>query len=85
MRVVACEYSGALRDTVASAGRDALSAGLLPTDRDDPHYQGNGLDIISPVWDLMIAHPPCTHLAVPGARLFKDKQKEQAEALALVQ
>jgi hypothetical protein len=85
MRVlVACEYSGAVRDAFIRAGHDAMSCDLLPTDVLGPHYQGNVLDVIGDGWDLMIAHPPCTHLAVSGARWFKEKQKEQAEALDFV-
>jgi hypothetical protein len=84
MRVlVACEYSGTVRDAFIRAGHDALSCDLLPSDAPGPHYQGDVRDILSDGWDLMIAHPPCTHLAVSGARWFKDKQVEQAEALDL--
>jgi hypothetical protein len=61
-----------------------MSCDLLPTDKPGPHYQGPVQDILGEGWDLMIAHPPCTHLAVSGARWFKDKQAEQAEALAFV-
>lgn len=85
MRVlVACEYSGTVRDAFIAKGHDAMSCDLLPTDRKGPHYQGDVFDIIGDDWDLMIAHPPCTHLAVSGARWFKDKQKEQLEALDFV-
>lgn len=67
MRVlVACEYSGRVRDAFLSAGHEALSCDLLPTDSDGPHYQGDVLDIINDGWDLMIAHPPCTYLSVSG-------------------
>lgn len=83
--LVACEYSGTVRDAFISAGHDAMSCDLLPTDAPGPHYQGNVMDILGECWDLMIAHPPCTHLAVSGARWFKDKQTEQIEALAFVQ
>jgi site-specific DNA-cytosine methylase len=82
--LVACEYSGSVRDAFIRAGHDAMSCDLLPTDVPGPHYQGNVLDVIGDGWDLMIAHPPCTHLAVSGARWFKEKQKEQAEALDFV-
>jgi len=85
MRVlIACEYSGTVRDAFRRLGHDAMSCDLLPTDVDGPHYQGDVFDIINDGWDLMIAHPPCTHLAVSGARWFKDKQQEQAEALEFV-
>jgi hypothetical protein len=82
--LVACEYSGTVRDAFLAAGHDAMSCDLLPTDVDGPHYQGDVRDVLNDGWDLMIAHPPCTHLAVSGARWFKDKQAEQAEALAFV-
>ena len=86
MRVlVACEYSGRVRDAFISKGHDAWSADLLPTDSPGPHYQADVTEILNEDWDLMICHPPCTHLAVSGARWFKDKQKEQAQALAFVQ
>lgn len=85
MRVlVACEYSGRVRDAFIRNGHEAMSCDLLPTDSPGPHYQGNVLDVINDGWDLMIAHPPCTHLAVSGSRWFKDKVKEQAEALDFV-
>lgn len=82
--LVACEYSGVVRDAFIHNGHDAISCDLLPTDVDGPHYQGDVFDIINDGWDLMIAHPPCTHLAVSGARWFKDKKVEQAEALDFV-
>ena len=83
--LVACEYSGRVRDAFIALGHDALSCDLLPTEVAGPHYQGDVFDIIEDGWDLMIAHPPCTHLAVSGSRWFKDKVKEQAEALVFVQ
>ena len=85
MRVlVACEFSGVVREAFRSRGHKAVSCDLLPTEIPGPHYQGDVMDIIDNGWDLMIAHPPCTHLAVSGARWFKDKQREQAEALEFV-
>jgi hypothetical protein len=88
MRVlVACEYSGTVRDAFRALGHDAWSCDLLPTETADSehHYQGNVLDVIAEEdWDLMIAHPPCTHLAVSGARWWKDKLFEQADALEFV-
>lgn len=87
MRVlIACEYSGTVRDAFIKAGHDAMSCDLLPTDVPGPHYQGDVFDVIDQGWDLMIAHPPCTHLAVSGARHFKAKQADgrQQEALAFV-
>lgn len=82
--LVGCEYSGTVRDAFKALGHDATSCDLLPTDKPGKHYQGNVFDIINDGWDLAIFHPPCTHLAVSGARWFKDKQKEQAEALEFV-
>jgi hypothetical protein len=85
MRVlVACEYSGTVRDAFRERGHDAMSCDLLPTDVPGPHYQGDVRDVLGDGWDLMIAHPPCTHLAVSGARWFHLKQREQAEALDFV-
>lgn len=85
MRVlVACEYSGTVRDAFRARGHDALSCDLLHTEKPGPHYQGDVFDIINDGWDLMIAHPPCTHLAVSGARWWKGKLNEQAEALWFV-
>ncbi|CAB4139964.1 hypothetical protein UFOVP408_35 [uncultured Caudovirales phage] len=140
MRVlVACEYSGTVRDAFRARGHHAMSCDLLPTERPGLHYQGDvrmvldgwmpvsfasecdpdgdgwcliidaepdgcpcigptqdeveyierdgilwGRPIEHPHWDLMVAHPPCTHLAVSGARWFKDKQEEQAAALDFV-
>jgi len=82
--LIACEYSGTVRDAFLARGHDAMSCDLLPTDQPGPHYQGDVRDVLNQGWDLMIAHPPCTHLAVSGARWFKDKQAEQAEALDFV-
>ena len=82
--LIACEYSGVVRDAFIAQGHDAISCDLLPTDISGPHYQGDVRDILEDGFDLMVAHPPCTHLAVSGARLFKDKQVEQAEALDFV-
>ncbi len=85
MRVlVACEYSGEVRDAFARLGHDAMSCDLLPTERAGPHYQGDVTGILGDGWDLMVAHPPCTHLAVSGARWFSLKRQEQREALEFV-
>lgn len=87
MRVlVACEYSGVVRDAFLNAGHYAMSCDLLPCEStaSGDHYQGDVRDILDHDWDLMIAHPPCTHLAVSGARWFKDKLPEQALALEFV-
>lgn len=67
MRVlVACEYSGRVRDAFIAAGHDAMSCDLLPTDAPGPHYQGDVREVLSEPWDLLIAHPPCTYLSVSG-------------------
>ena len=85
MRVlIACEYSGTVRDAFRSFGHDAMSCDLLPTEVPGPHYQGDVREVLDGGWELMIAHPPCTHLAVSGARWFNEKRVEQAEALAFV-
>tara|TARA_R100000808_G_scaffold23931_1_gene53890 strand:+ start:657 stop:1253 length:597 start_codon:yes stop_codon:yes gene_type:complete len=69
--LVACEFSGIVRDAFIERGHDAMSCDLLPSETPGPHYQGDIFDIIdSEDWDLMIAHPPCTHLSVSGARWF---------------
>lgn len=87
MRIlVACEYSGKVREAFRKLGHDAWSCDLLPSDDNSPyHIQGDVLEHLNEGWDMMIAHPPCTHLAVSGARWFKDKRVEQAEALMFVQ
>jgi hypothetical protein len=89
MRVlVACEYSGTVRDAFIRAGHEALSCDLLPTDVSGPHFQGDVKEIINDGWDLMIAHPPCTYLSVSGmhwtTRGLRDPQLTE-DALAFVQ
>lgn len=85
MRVlVACEFSGVVRDAFRRAGHDATSCDLLPSERPGKHIRGDVRDVLADGWDLMVAHPPCTHLAVSGARWFKEKRQEQEEALAFV-
>jgi hypothetical protein len=85
MRVlIGCEYSGVVRDAFRDRGHDAMSCDLLPTEKPGPHYQGDLRDVLSDGWDLAIFHPPCTHLAVSGARHFHRKQKEQLESLDFV-
>lgn len=81
---MACEYSGTVRDAFLALGHDAMSCDLLPTDSPGPHYQGDVRDILGNGWDLMIAHPPCTHLAVSGAKWFDQKKSQQEEALDFV-
>lgn len=75
MRIlVACESSGTVRDAFIRAGHDAMSCDLLPTDSPGPHYQGDVFDVIDYPWELMIGHPPCTHLSVSGSRHFAAKK-----------
>jgi len=99
--LVACEFSGVVRDAFTLAGHDAWSCDLLPSETAGKHLVGDVREHLmgAPAhavgalyefsyrlpWDLMIAHPPCTHLAVSGARWFKDKRDEQADALRFVQ
>jgi len=73
--LVACEYSGIVRDAFTKKGHDATSCDILPTESEGKHYQGDVLDILDDGWDLMIAHPPCTHLSVSGARWFTEGKK----------
>mgnify|MGYP003651836095 CR=1 FL=1 len=84
--LIACEYSGRVRDAFIKRGHDAISCDLLPTESPGPHYKGDVFDIINDGFDMMIAHPPCTHLAVSGARHFARKisSGEQQSALDFV-
>lgn len=85
MRVlVACEFSGTVREYFLEKGHDTLSCDLLPTEIPGPHYQGDVRDVLYDGWDLMIAFPPCTHLSSSGARWFSKKQEQQQDALAFV-
>lgn len=84
MRVlVACEYSGAVRDAFRAKGHDAMSCDLLPTDVPGPHYQGDMFDLELSDFDLLIAFPPCTDLAASGARWWPQKQRDGRQAAAL--
>ena len=74
--LVACEFSGTVRDAFAKRGHDAWSCDLEPTQTEGNHYQGDMFDIVNNGWDLIIAHPPCTHLAVSGARHFEKKRAD---------
>lgn len=85
MRVlVACEFSGIVRDAFIAAGHDTMSCDLLPTERPGPHHRGDVTGLLDGGWDLMVAHPPCTHLAVSGARWWPGRQSEQDAALRFV-
>ena len=79
--LVACEFSGIVRDAFGAKGHDVWSCDLLQSERPGKHYLGDVRKILYFDWDLMIAHPPCTHTAVSGARWFKDKEQEQIEAI----
>ena len=86
--LVACEYSGTVRDAFRAAGHDALSCDLLPTDVPGPHYQGDVADIINDGWDLMVAHPPCTYLCSSGLHWNKrrpERAQMTEDALEFVQ
>jgi len=81
--LVACEYSGAVRDAFIRGGHDAMSCDLLPTDAPGPHYQGDVRDLLDYPFDLMVAHPPCTHLSVSGAKHFEAKRADGRQRSAV--
>ena len=81
--LIACEYSGAVRDEFIKLGHDAISCDLLPTDKPGPHYEGDVFDIIYKSWDLMVAFPPCTHLALSGAQWFPKKIQDGRQQAAI--
>lgn len=81
--LVACEYSGRVRDAFTRMGHFAMSCDLLSSEVPGLHYQGDVTDILDYGWDLMICHPPCTHLAVSGARHFKAKRESGVQQKAL--
>lgn len=84
--LVACEYSGRVRNAFRALGHDAWSCDLLESeDGSTYHIVGDCLDVIGQGWDMMIAHPPCTHLAVSGSRWFKEKGNLQEEAIEFVE
>jgi len=83
--LVACEYSGRVRQAFRAAGHDAWSCDLLASEADSPHHiQGDVMPLLAHGWDLLIAHPPCTYLTSAGARWWPGRQQEQADALAVV-
>ena len=85
MRVlIACEFSGTVRDAFRWRGHDAWSCDLLSSEIEGPHYKCDVRNLTR-TWDMMVAFPPCTHLAVSGARWFKGKEREQKEALDFIQ
>lgn len=82
--LVACEYSGVVRDAFLERGHTAISCDLLPTDSAGPHIQGDAIEAIKDGWDLIIMHPPCTALAVSGNRWYgknKERHNERLEAI----
>jgi hypothetical protein len=81
--LIACEYSGVVRDAFIRGGHDAMSCDLLPTDAPGPHYHGNLFDVIDYPWDLAIFHPPCTHLSVSGSRHFAEKKIDGRQQAAV--
>ena len=82
--LVACEYSGIVREAFALKGHDAWSCDLLPTDQpSNKHIQGDVLEIINNDWDLIIAHPPCTHLSVSGAARWAEKVADGRQQAAI--
>ena len=84
MRVlIACEYSGTVRDAFIAAGHEAMSCDIIATDSPGPHYQGDIFDVLRDGWDLMIAHPPCTYLSNAGARFLYPGKVLNKDRLAL--
>lgn len=81
--LVACEYSGRVRDAFNAAGHDAMSCDLLPTETPGPHYQGDVFDVLYAGWDLMIGFPPCTHLSSAGARHWRAKKMNGHQAAGI--
>jgi hypothetical protein len=78
MRVlIACEFSGVVRTAFAGLGHDAVSCDLYPSEQPGPHIMGDVRHVLHDGWDLMVAHPPCTHLAVSGARWFRGKNAQR--------
>jgi len=69
--LIACEYSGIVRDAFITRGHDAMSCDVLPTESPGPHYQGDVMDIINNGWDMLIGFPPCTYIAIPGLHYLK--------------
>jgi hypothetical protein len=85
--LVACEYSGRVRDAFLALDHDAMSCDLLPTDVAGPHYRGDVRDVLGDGWDLMVAHPPCTYLSASGLHWNKkrpERAQQTEEALAFV-
>jgi len=83
--LVACEFSGTVRDAFIARGHDAISCDLLPTESPGPHYQGDVMDILDQQFDLIIAHPPCTALAVSGNGTYGEGQAKYNDRLKAVE
>jgi hypothetical protein len=79
--LIACEYSGRVRDAFIKLGHNAISCDLLPTERNGPHHQGDVFEMLDESWDLIIAHPPCTALTVAGNATYGEGQPKYAERL----
>jgi site-specific DNA-cytosine methylase len=81
--LVACEFSGIVRDAFLNGGHDAMSCDLLDSERPGPHYRGDARNLPLSEWDMLIAFPPCTDLAVSGARWFEAKRKDGRQQAAI--
>lgn len=82
--LIACEFSGRVRESFRRRGHEVMSVDFLPSDLEGPHYQGDIRDVIDDSWDMLIAFPPCTYLASSGARWWKDRIDEQNDALNFI-
>jgi hypothetical protein len=82
--LVACEYSGRVRDAFIAAGHEAMSCDLLPSEATGQHYQGDVLELLDRGWDLMIAHPPCTYLTVSAEWAYRDVQTKKMKPSTLI-
>ena len=83
--LILCEYSGTVRDAFIKQGHDAISCDILPTDTEGPHHTGDCFDMLNQEWDLIIAHPPCTHLAVSGNAHYGEGTKGYAKRIEAAQ
>ena len=81
--LIACEYSGVVRDAFLRGGHEAMSCDILETESPGPHYKGDLFDVIDYPWDLAIFHPPCTHLSVSGSRHFAEKKMDGRQQAAV--
>ena len=79
--IIACEYSGYVRDAFKERGHDAWSCDILPSEKPGKHIQGDVILLLEDEWDMLIGFPPCTHLASSGARWFSEKANQQREAI----